>query len=159
MRIGHGFDVHRFEADKPLMLCGIHVPHPYGLQAHSDGDVAIHALCDALLGTVALGDIGQHFPDSEIKNKNRNSAEFLGEIYEMIRAAGFVLENMDLTIIAEQPKLAPHIKKMRKSLATILETKITKISIKATTTEGLGFTGKDQGMAAQAVVLVRSEAN
>jgi len=154
MRIGHGFDVHKLEAGKPLVLCGVNIAHTHGLKAHSDGDVAIHALCDAMLGAAALGDIGRHFPDTDVKNKNRNSREFLLEVKQLTQNAGLKLNNLDLTIVAQKPKLAPYIEKMQRSLSGILSTDIANINIKATTAEGLGFTGREEGIAAHAMVLL-----
>ncbi len=155
MRIGHGFDVHSFEKDKPLMLCGVQVPFTHGLKAHSDGDVAIHALCDAMLGAAALGDIGQHFPDTKKENKNRSSKEFLTAVNKLVQAAGFEVSNLDITLVAEKPKLASHILKMRESLASILKINLNQINVKATSTEGLGFIGREEGMAAHSMVLLK----
>lgn len=155
MRIGHGFDIHQFELGKPLILCGVAVSHTHGLKAHSDGDVAIHALCDAMLGAAALGDIGQHFPDSDNKNKDRDSKEFLLGVNNFLQNAGFVISNVDISLLIEEPKLAPYILKMRQSLATILEIDLGQINVKATTTEGLGFVGRQEGAAAHSVVLLK----
>ena len=154
MRIGHGFDVHEFERGRALWLCGVKVPHYAGLKAHSDGDVAIHALCDALLGAAALGDIGRHFPDHDPDNKDRPSHEFLSAVAVMITNKSYSISNVDLTIIAQQPKLAPFVEAMRGVLAGLLHLDIDQINIKATTTENLGFEGREEGISAHAVVLL-----
>ena len=154
MRIGHGFDVHQFERDKPLILCGVLIPYEFGLKAHSDGDVAIHALCDAMLGALALGDIGQHFPDTEDQNKNRPSQEFLLEINKLLAKQQYQISNLDLTIVLQLPKLAPFISKMKTKLASILSLNEYQVNIKATTTEYLGYIGRKEGIAAHAVVLL-----
>lgn len=154
MRIGHGFDVHEFERGRTLWLCGVEVPHYAGLKAHSDGDVAIHALCDALLGAAALGDIGRHFPDNELSNKDRPSREFLQAVHQMISEKGYQIGNVDLTIIAQQPKLAPFVDEMCKTLADLLEIETDQVNIKATTTEKLGFEGREEGISVHAVTLL-----
>ncbi|MEO6966839.1 MAG: 2-C-methyl-D-erythritol 2,4-cyclodiphosphate synthase [Rhodanobacteraceae bacterium] len=154
MRIGHGFDVHAFGPGDHVMLGGVRIAHTQGLIAHSDGDVAIHALCDALLGALALGDIGKYFPDSDPRWKNADSLDMLRRCAEMIRERGYALGNADFTIICEQPMLAPHIDAMRAALALAMECEIDAIGIKATTSEGLGFTGRGEGIAAFAVVLL-----
>ena len=156
MRIGHGFDVHAFEKNKPLILGGIKIPYEFGMKAHSDGDVVIHALCDALLGAAALGDIGQHFPDTLDENKNRDSKEFLFYIMEKIKDKGFKLNNADITVIAEAPKLANHIIFMREILSQHCEVALDQINIKATTTEKLGYIGRKEGIAVHAVVLINT---
>lgn len=154
MRIGHGFDVHGFTEGRPLILGGVLVPYDKGLAAHSDGDVIIHALCDALLGAAALGDIGQHFPDSDTEFKNIDSRILLRRVVELLKYKGWKVGNADLTIIAQAPKLAPHIAEMRDNIASDLDTAIENLNIKATTTEKLGFTGRGEGIAAHAVALL-----
>ncbi|HAD27002.1 MAG TPA: 2-C-methyl-D-erythritol 2,4-cyclodiphosphate synthase [Alphaproteobacteria bacterium] len=155
MRIGQGFDVHAFEPGDHVMLCGLAIPHNQGLKAHSDGDVALHALADALLGALALGDIGHYFPDTDPQWKGADSATLLKAIYADLLKAGWQLGNADLTIICQAPKLAPHITPMRQRIADILDCTIDQVSVKATTTEKLGFTGRKEGIAAQAIVTVQ----
>lgn len=157
MRIGHGFDVHAFEDGDHLMLCGVMVPHNRQFKAHSDGDVAIHALCDALLGAVALGDIGQLFPDSDKQYQGMDSRFFLREIMAMVGKKGYQVENIDLTIIAQEPRLAKYIPSMRMSLAQDLGVEVDRVNVKATTTEQLGFIGEKQGIAAHSVALLSSK--
>ena len=154
MRIGLGYDVHRLVANRELWLGGVLVPHSLGLLGHSDADVAIHALCDALLGAAALGDIGKHFPDSDPRYKGIDSKILLRHTMELIRSHGYRLGNADLTIIAQSPKLAPHIPQMRTTLAECMQVPLDDISVKATTTERLGFAGRGEGIAAEAVVLL-----
>lgn len=154
MRVGQGFDVHAFEAGKPLVLGGVSIPHSHGLKAHSDGDVLLHALCDALLGAAAMGDIGRHFPDTDPAYRNADSRELLREVYALVRANGLRLANADMTVIAQAPRLAPHIDAMRKAIAADLEVDPGDIGVKATTSEHLGFTGRGEGIAAMAVVLL-----
>ncbi|MDQ2971950.1 MAG: 2-C-methyl-D-erythritol 2,4-cyclodiphosphate synthase [Pseudomonadota bacterium] len=156
MRIGHGFDVHAFGPGNHVMLGGVRIPHTHELIAHSDGDVAIHALCDALLGAPALGDIGKHFPDSDPRWKNANSLDLLRRCAALIHERGYTLGNADITIVCEQPTLAPHIEAMREKLASALQCEIEAIGIKATTSEGLGCTGRGEGIAVFAVVLLES---
>lgn len=156
MRIGHGFDVHRFADGIPLVLGGVRIPHEQGLAAHSDGDVVIHALCDALLGAAALGDIGKHFPDSSDKFANIDSRILLRTVRDRLDGAGYRLVNADITIVAQRPRLAPHIENMRKNLADDLGIETDCLSIKATTTEGLGFAGRGEGIATHAVALLDS---
>lgn len=158
MRIGQGFDAHRFKPGGKLVLGGVTIPHDQGLEAHSDGDVVIHALCDALLGALALGDIGQHFPDNADEFKGIDSRILLRRVKTLLDDNGYVLNNADLTIIAQEPKLAPHIPAMREILAGDLHTDLANISVKATTTEKMGFTGRGEGIAAMAVVLVDKRA-
>jgi len=155
MRIGQGFDVHAFAEGNHIMLGGVSIPHDRGFAAHSDGDVLIHAICDALLGACALGDIGHHFPPSDSQWKNCASHVFLNHCQQLIHDAGYVIGNIDSTIIAEQPKIQPHIQKIRQRLAEILNIDTAQISVKATTTEQLGFTGRKEGIAAQAVCLIK----
>ena len=154
MRIGSGFDVHAFGEGDHLMLGGVRVPFERGIVAHSDGDVVIHALCDALLGALALGDIGQHFPPSDARWKDADSRLFLRHCAMLMDQHGWTLGNADLTIICERPKIGPHAAAMRANLADDLGVSAAQISIKATTTELLGFTGRGEGIAAQAVVLL-----
>ena len=154
MRIGNGFDAHKFKQGVPLVLGGVSVRYEYGLEAHSDGDVVIHALCDALLGAIAAGDIGQHFPDSDKQYAGIDSRLLLRDVIKMLSAKHAQLENADITIIAQAPRIAPYINQMRKVLADDLGVLIDQVSIKATTTEGMGFTGRKEGVAALASVLV-----
>ena len=154
MRIGSGFDVHAFTVGNAVTLGGIRITHAHALLAHSDGDVLIHALCDALLGALALGDIGVHFPPSDASYKDADSTELLAQCMQMIRSKGYELANADMTLICEQPKINPHVLSMRERLARVMQVGIEQLSIKATTTEQLGFTGRGEGIAAQAVVLL-----
>ena len=153
-RIGTGFDVHAMAPDRPMILCGVTVPHELGLAGHSDADVGIHALCDAIYGALAEGDIGRHFPPSEAAWKDADSARFLRHAAERIRARGGELVNADITLICERPKITPHAPAMRARLAELLGVNIDQISVKATTTEKLGFPGRGEGIAAQAAVIV-----
>lgn len=153
-RIGHGIDVHRFGEGEFVTLGGVKIPHTHGLIAHSDGDVALHALCDALLGALALGDIGQHFPDTDPRFKGADSRVLLKHVYQLILDRGYQLNNADITVACERPKLAPHNLAMRQSIADVLDVEITQISIKATTTEKLGFTGRQEGILSTATVLI-----
>lgn len=154
MRIGHGFDVHKFGGEGPVIIGGVAVPYQQGLIAHSDGDVALHALCDALLGAIAAGDIGRHFPDTDDKWKGANSRDLLKDVYQRVKAQGYQLGNADVTIMAQAPKMAPHIDDMCQAIAEDLETDVSNINVKATTTERLGFTGRKEGIATEAVVLL-----
>ncbi len=154
MRIGSGFDVHAFTSGESLVIGGVRIAHSHALLAHSDGDVLLHALCDALLGALALGDIGVHFPPSDARWKNADSTDLLKQCMQLIRERGYQLGNADMTIICELPKMNPHIPAMRQRLAEVMQASIAQISIKATTTEQLGFTGRNEGIAAQAVVLL-----
>lgn len=156
MRIGHGYDVHKFGPGDKLILGGVSIPYEHSFIAHSDGDVLIHALIDALLGAVALGDIGQHFPDTDAKWKGVNSRQLLLAVVAMIARKGYKLGNADITIVAEQPKMLPHLDKMRLNLSTDINCKIDQINIKATTTEELGFAGRKEGIACHAVALLVS---
>jgi 2-C-methyl-D-erythritol 2,4-cyclodiphosphate synthase len=156
MRIGSGFDVHAFSDGDHVVLGGIRIAHTRGLLAHSDGDVLIHALCDALLGALALGDIGVHFPPSDPRWKNADSTLLLAQCMTMVRDRGFELANLDASLICEFPKINPHVAAMRARLAEVMLCDIARISVKATTTETLGFTGRGEGIAAQAVVLLES---
>lgn len=154
IRIGHGFDVHKFGGQGPVIIGGVEVPYEQGLIAHSDGDVALHALCDALLGAIAAGDIGRHFPDTDDQWKGADSRELLRDVYRRVTSAGYVLGNADITIIAQAPKMAPYITEMQSIIASILEVEVAQINVKATTTEKLGFTGRKEGIATEAVVLI-----
>lgn len=156
IRIGHGYDVHKFGGKGPVTLCGEKIDHAHGLIAHSDGDVAIHALCDALLGALALGDIGKHFPDTSDKFKGADSMQLLTHVYSLINEKGYILGNADITIAAQAPKLASHITKMRSNVARQLSVSTDQVSVKATTTEKLGFVGREEGIEAHAVVLIQS---
>lgn len=153
-RIGQGLDVHAFTDGDHVMLGGVRIPHSKGLAAHSDGDVALHALCDALLGAAARGDIGQHFPPGNERWRNADSRLLLADVYTMLLSDGWRLVNLDITIACEQPRLAPHVSAMRHAMAEVLEASVDVVSVKATTTEKLGFCGRDEGIAALAVVLI-----
>ena len=155
MRIGHGYDVHAFGNGDHIMLCGVRIAHQNGLMAHSDGDVALHALTDALLGALALGDIGYHFPDDDPAFEGADSRQLLRQVMVLVKARGFVLGNADLTIIAQAPKLASHIAAMRQNLSEDLGGDMDLINVKATTTEKLGFVGREEGIAVHAVVLLK----
>lgn len=154
MRIGHGFDVHAFGGDGPVTLGGVSIEYPQGLLAHSDGDVVLHALSDALLGAVALGDIGHHFPDTDAAFKGIDSRILLRKVFAEVQAAGFSIGNLDITIMAQAPKMAPHINVMRQCIASDLQCELSQVNVKATTTEKLGFVGRKEGIAAEAVVLL-----
>ena len=154
MRIGHGYDVHRTAAGRKLILCGVEIPWDKGLLGHSDADVAVHALMDAILGAAAMGDIGHLFPDTDPAYEGADSLVLLGEVIRRVGEAGFSFVNGDITILAQRPKLAPHIGEMRSRLAAVLGTDAGRVSVKATTEEGLGFTGAGEGIAAHAVVLL-----
>ena len=153
-RIGHGYDVHAFGDGAHVTLGGVRLPHDRGLQAHSDGDVAIHALCDAILGALALGDIGHHFPPSDPAWKDADSLHFLRHCKQLMDDHGMALGNADITIVCERPKIAPHLAAMRSALAAALGADVDCVSVKATTTEQLGFTGRGEGIAAHAVCLL-----
>lgn len=157
LRVGQGFDAHRFKPDSKLVIGGVTIPYEQGLEAHSDGDVLIHAMCDALLGALALGDIGQHFPDNSQEFKGIDSRILLRRVMELLVEKNYQLANADMTIIAQAPKMASHLPAMRQNLADDMQTAIENISIKATTTEKMGFTGRGEGIAAQAVVLLQSK--
>jgi 2-C-methyl-D-erythritol 2,4-cyclodiphosphate synthase len=158
MRIGHGFDAHRFAHGVPLVLGGVKVPHDQGLAAHSDGDVVIHALCDALLGAAALEDIGKHFPDTSDAFKNIDSRILLRSVVAKVSEKRHRVANVDVTIVAQEPKLAPHIDAMRDNLAKDLGIDAARVNVKATTSEGMGFTGRGEGIAAFAVALLTDDA-
>ncbi len=154
IRIGNGFDVHRFAQGRRCIICGVDIPHPAGLLGHSDADVALHALCDALLGAAALGDIGKHFPDTDPRYEGADSRGLLRATAALLAAEGYAVGNVDVTIIAQAPKMAPHIPQMRANIAADLGLDINAVSVKATTTERLGFTGRGEGIAATATALI-----
>ena len=154
-RIGQGFDVHALVADRPLILGGVEVPYALGLAGHSDADVLIHAICDALLGALALGDIGKHFPDTDPRYAGADSRVLLRHCRTLVGKQGYRIANVDSTLICQRPKLAPHIPQMREYLAADLELPLAAMSVKATTTEQLGFAGRGEGIAAQAICLVQ----
>jgi 2-C-methyl-D-erythritol 2,4-cyclodiphosphate synthase len=154
MRIGHGFDVHKLGGEGPLTLGGVKIPYQLGLVAHSDGDVVLHAITDALLGALALGDIGKHFPDTDNSYRGIDSRQLLRHAYQLVEAKGYKLGNLDVTIIAQEPKMQPHIPQMRINIADDLQAHFEQVSIKATTTEKLGFTGRKEGIACEAVILL-----
>ena len=156
MRIGHGYDVHRLVSGRKLILGGVDIPHHLGLLGHSDADVLAHALMDALLGAAALGDIGQHFPDKDLAYSGADSLVLLGRVMDILAQHGWRVENADMTILAQKPKLMPHIPQMRQNLSRVMGIPVTAISVKATTEEGLGFTGTEEGIAAHAVVLIEA---
>lgn len=157
-RIGQGLDVHAFGPGDHVMICGVSIPHEFGLQAHSDGDVALHAVCDALLGAAGLGDIGRHFPDQDAAWSGADSRELLRQVMEQLQQAGWTVNNADLTVVCEAPRLAPHLEAMRSILAVELGIDVSAASVKATSTERLGFCGRGEGIAALAVVsLVAAE--
>ncbi|MCQ1057507.1 2-C-methyl-D-erythritol 2,4-cyclodiphosphate synthase [Photobacterium sp. ZSDE20] len=157
MRIGHGFDVHKFGGEGPVIIGGVAIPYEQGLIAHSDGDVALHAVCDALLGAIGAGDIGRHFPDTDAEWEGADSRMLLRDVYRKIKIKGYRLGNLDVTIIAQAPKMALHIGAMCQAIAEDLETDVENINVKATTSERLGFTGRKEGIACEAVVLISKE--
>lgn len=154
MRIGHGYDVHRFTEGDFITLGGVRIPHRFGLLAHSDGDVLLHALSDALLGAAALGDIGKHFPDTDPAFKGADSRALLRHVLGLVQAKGWRVGNVDATVIAQAPKMAPHIEAMRGNIAEDLQVELDAVNVKATTTEKLGFTGREEGIAVHAVALL-----
>ena len=154
VRVGHGYDVHRLIEGRPLVLGGVEIPFAKGLDGHSDADVLLHAVCDALLGSLVLGDIGVHFPDNDSHYKGFSSLELLGRVVVMVKEKGFRIGNIDVTLVAEQPKIASYMVQIQENIAQTAALEKDRISIKATTTEGLGFVGKGEGIAAHAVVLV-----
>tara|TARA_R110000744_G_scaffold155603_2_gene271004 strand:+ start:11086 stop:11574 length:489 start_codon:yes stop_codon:yes gene_type:complete len=159
LRIGHGYDVHKFGDSGPITICGVTIDYEQGLLAHSDGDVALHALCDALLGALALGDIGGHFPDTDAQFKGADSRALLRHVMTLVNEHGFEIGNLDLTIVAQAPKMAPHIQAMRENIRQDVNTQLNQVNVKATTTEKLGFAGRKEGIACYAVVLLnKSEA-
>jgi 2-C-methyl-D-erythritol 2,4-cyclodiphosphate synthase len=156
MRVGNGFDVHALVAGRPLILGGVRIPHPRGLDGHSDADVLLHALCDAILGALALGDLGVHFPDTDARWKGADSRALLRHVAGLATAQGWAIGNVDVTVIAQAPKLAPHVALMRANVAADLGCGEERVSVKATTTERLGFVGREDGIAALATVLLES---
>lgn len=157
MRIGHGYDVHAFGDGDKIVIGGVVIPHHHGLIAHSDGDVLLHALCDALLGAAALGDIGKHFPDTDMQYRNVDSRSLLRMVYAKVNQLGWKLGNADLTIVAQAPRMATYIPRMVETIAADLRSQVSQINVKATTTERLGFTGREEGIACYAVVLLERE--
>ena len=155
MRIGMGYDVHRLVEDRDLILGGVRIPYEKGLLGHSDADVLLHAIMDALLGAAALGDIGKHFPDTDPAYKGASSLKLLEHVGDLIGQELYVISNIDATIIAQRPKMAPHIEEMRENVAKVLHLEVSQVNIKATTEEGLGFTGSGEGIAAHAVCLIK----
>ena len=155
IRIGHGYDVHAFEPGEQIILGGVSIPHHSKFRAHSDGDVLLHAVCDALLGALALGDIGGHFPDTDDSYKGADSRQLLAQVYQLVRDKGYQLGNLDATIIAQSPKMAPHISTMRQHLSKDLQAELSQINVKATTTERLGFAGREEGIAVHAVCILQ----
>ncbi|WP_103665904.1 2-C-methyl-D-erythritol 2,4-cyclodiphosphate synthase [Gracilimonas amylolytica] len=155
IRIGYGYDVHKFSEDRKLVLGGIEIPFEKGLLGHSDADVLLHAITDAILGALALGDIGSHFPDDDPKYEGAESVELLKHCYRLVKEKGYVIGNMDATVIAERPKLQPYINSMREQVAKIFETEVGNISVKATTSEKMGFAGREEGIIAQCTVLLK----
>jgi len=155
LRIGQGYDAHRFKEGDHIVIGGVTIPFEKGMAAHSDGDVALHALCDALLGAAALGDIGKHFPDSDVKFKGIDSRILVRDVSAKLAGLGFAIVNVDLTVIAQAPKLASHIPLMRENIAADLAVPVDCVNVKATTTEGMGFEGRGEGISAMAVALIR----
>lgn len=154
MRIGHGYDVHRFCEGRPLFLGGVEIPYEKGLLGHSDADVLLHAVCDALLGAAALGDIGRHFPDNDEAYRGIDSKRLLAKTAALLKEKGYTIGNIDATVLAQAPRLAPYIERMRETIAAVLETDVQNVNVKATTEEGLGFTGRKEGIAAHAVAII-----
>ncbi|MGM0506289.1 MAG: 2-C-methyl-D-erythritol 2,4-cyclodiphosphate synthase [Bacteroidota bacterium] len=157
MRVGYGYDVHAFVNRRPLMLGGVEIPNSRGLKGHSDADVLLHAVTDALLGALALGDIGMHFPDTDSEWKGADSADLLFEVVQMVAARGWSVVNVDATVIAERPKLRPHIGTIRERMAALLHVDRDDVSVKATTSEQMGFVGREEGIAAHAMILLESD--
>jgi 2-C-methyl-D-erythritol 2,4-cyclodiphosphate synthase len=156
-KIGSGYDVHQFAENRKLVIGGVEIPYEKGLLGHSDADVLLHAICDAILGALALGDIGKHFPDTDPKYKGADSKQLLSHVYYLMRDHNYEIGNIDTTVLLQKPKLAPHISKMQEIISNILSVYPEQISIKATTTEGLGFVGREEGCAASAVVLLNKK--
>ncbi len=159
MRVGMGYDVHRLVEDRKLIIGGVEIPHEKGLLGHSDADVLTHAVMDSILGAMAMGDIGKHFPDTDQKFKGADSLKLMEHVYEIMKEEGYVLGNIDCTIIAQAPRMAPHIPQMRENFARIMHTDIKNINVKATTEEKLGFTGSGEGISAQSICLLLTESN
>ncbi|KIL52246.1 2-C-methyl-D-erythritol 2,4-cyclodiphosphate synthase [Jeotgalibacillus campisalis] len=156
-RIGQGYDVHQLTEGRPLILGGIHIPHEKGLLGHSDADVLLHVIADAALGAIAAGDIGKHFPDTDPAFKGADSGKLLEHVWALVKKEGYTLGNIDCTIIAQRPKMAPHIEEMRERIAGLLEASKEQVNVKATTTEKLGFAGREEGIAAQATILLQTK--
>ncbi|WP_427982159.1 2-C-methyl-D-erythritol 2,4-cyclodiphosphate synthase [Agarivorans sp.] len=156
IRIGHGYDVHRFGGTGPLVIAGVTIPYEQGFIAHSDGDVALHAICDALLGALALGDIGHHFPDTDASYAGIDSRVLLRHVKDLVQQHGYKLGNLDVSIVAQAPKMAPHIAAMRQHIADDLHAQLSQVNVKATTTEQLGFEGRKEGISCHAVVLLEA---
>ena len=154
MRIGQGFDVHKFAEGRPLIIGGIAIPHEKGLTGHSDADVLLHTITDAALGAIGEGDIGRHFPDTDAAYKDADSAVLLEKIWELVKEKGYRLGNIDCTIIAQKPKMSPYIEQIRARVAELLEADVSQVNVKATTTEQLGFTGREEGIASMATILL-----
>lgn len=154
MRIGHGYDVHQLVEDRKLILGGVEIPHSHGLLGHSDADVLLHAICDAIIGALGLGDIGQHFPDSDPQYSGIDSRELLRQVAALMQQQGYQLVNVDTTIVAQAPKLAAHLSVMLENIADDLQATVEQVNVKATTTEQLGFAGRQEGIAAHAVALI-----
>lgn len=155
MRIGQGFDLHQLQAGRKLIIGGVHIPYEKGLLGHSDADVLLHAICDACLGAVALGDIGKHFPDTDEAYKDVDSKELVKHVWLMVKRAGYRLNNLDCTILAEKPKMAPYIDQMREMIASLIEAELSQVNVKATTGEKIGIIGREEGIAAQVIVSLR----
>lgn len=153
-RIGSGFDVHKLVEDRKCIICGVEIPYAKGLLGHSDADVALHAMMDALLGAAAMGDIGKHFPDTDERFKGADSMRLTEHVVGLLKEKGWQVNNVDVTIIAQAPKMAPHIQQMRENVAKVLEIELDRVNVKATTTEKLGFTGRGEGIAAEAVASI-----
>lgn len=156
-RVGNGFDVHAFAENRPLIIGGIEIPYEKGLIGHSDADVLLHTVADACLGAIGEGDIGRHFPDTDPNFKDADSAKLLQHVWKLVRNKGYKLVNIDCIIMAQKPKMAPHIEKMQERIAELLEAGMEQVNVKATTTERLGFVGREEGIASQAVVLLQKE--
>ncbi len=155
IRVGQGFDVHKFEEGRPLIIGGITIPHDRGLAGHSDADVLLHTITDAALGAIGEGDIGRHFPDTDAAFKDADSSVLLEEIWKLVNERGYKLGNIDCTVIAERPKMSPHIKTIQARVAELLQADISQVNVKATTSEKLGFTGREEGIAAMATILLQ----
>lgn len=157
IRVGQGFDVHKFEEGRPLIIGGVTIPHERGLAGHSDADVLLHTITDAALGAIGEGDIGRHFPDTDAAFKDADSAILLEKIWELVNERGYQLGNIDCTVIAERPKMSPHIEAIQARVAELLQADISQVNIKATTSEKLGFTGREEGIAAMATILLQKK--
>lgn len=157
IRVGQGFDVHKFEEGRPLIIGGIEIPHNRGLVGHSDADVLLHTITDAALGAIGEGDIGRHFPDTDAAFKDADSAVLLEKIWELVNERGYCLGNIDCTIIAERPKMSPHIETIKARVAELLQADVSQVNVKATTSEKLGFTGREEGIAAMATILLQKK--